>query len=177
MNLPDARYLEPFAAYLRTLGQDVLELAAVVERGGHSPAQRHLVGGLNYVFKSLDLIPDGIDDLGYLDDAFVLRVAAALAQFDGALQDAGVERLAREAADVRDFLGAEHERLERYVRGLARVTARGRAADAILGDEEVRRAFVVELRAWARDYEAPTFTSDVKTLVKLRAFLGAKLPA
>jgi uncharacterized membrane protein YkvA (DUF1232 family) len=40
-------------------------------------ARRALASGLNYVFKSVDLIPDGIDDIGYLDDAFVLRVACA----------------------------------------------------------------------------------------------------
>ena len=31
------------------------------------------------MFKSLDLIPDGLEGLGFLDDAFVLRVAAGLA--------------------------------------------------------------------------------------------------
>ena len=53
------------------------ELLATDDAGDE--AARSLVSGLNYIFKSLDLIPDGIDDLGFLDDAFVLRVACAFA--------------------------------------------------------------------------------------------------
>ncbi len=38
------------------------------------PSRRYATAGLNYIFKSLDLIPDGIDDIGFCDDAFVIRV-------------------------------------------------------------------------------------------------------
>jgi hypothetical protein len=44
-----------------------------------SPTIRHdaSCGLAQRIFKSLDLIPDGIEDLGFIDDAFVFRVAAA----------------------------------------------------------------------------------------------------
>jgi dTDP-4-dehydrorhamnose reductase len=51
----------------------------VVNADGNDEVKRYVTSGLNYIFKSLDLIPDGIDDLGFCDDAFVIRVAAALA--------------------------------------------------------------------------------------------------
>src|SRR4051812_10217831 len=75
----EARYLEIFPAYLRTLGDDAGALGEIVTSDAPEEVRRYVVAGLNYIFKSLDLIPDGIDDLGFLDDAFVLRVAASLA--------------------------------------------------------------------------------------------------
>jgi uncharacterized membrane protein YkvA (DUF1232 family) len=75
-----AKYLDVFAGWLRTLGEDAEKLGGLLEgEGVAQPARESIAGGLNYLFKSLDLIPDGIDDIGYLDDAFVLRVAADLA--------------------------------------------------------------------------------------------------
>jgi hypothetical protein len=43
-------------------------------------------------------------------------------------------------------------------------------------DAEIRAPFLQEVRAWAAGYQVPTFTRDQKTLVKLKAFLNAKLP-
>jgi uncharacterized membrane protein YkvA (DUF1232 family) len=172
----DTRYLETFPAWLRSLGEDAGALAAVLSGEATEPVRRYVAGGLNYIFKSLDLIPDGVDDLGYLDDAFVLRVAAALAVEEApAAKGGALARLAEEARAVRDFLGADYARLETYVRNLKRGTARGRTVDDILGEEAILRAFVQEVNAWASSYEAPTFTRDPKTLIKLKAFLSAKL--
>src|SRR4051812_38667952 len=76
----DPRYLEVFPQWLRSLGDDAGAVGEVIaSTGGDDEATRSLVAGLNYIFKSLDLTPDGIDALGSLDDAFVLRVAAAFA--------------------------------------------------------------------------------------------------
>jgi uncharacterized membrane protein YkvA (DUF1232 family) len=172
----DVRFLDIFPNWLRSLGQDAADLGQVVGQGGPEGVRRWAASGLNYIFKSLDLIPDGIDDLGFMDDAFVLRVAAALAVAeDGAAKTGVVGRLADEGATVRDFLGADYERLERYVRDLPRGAARGRTVDDILGDDSVRTAFVNEVNAWSKGYQVPSFTRDPKTLIKLRSFLSAKL--
>ena len=73
----DPRYLEMFPQWLRSLGEDAAQVGDTLSKhASDDEATRSLVAGLNYIFKSLDLIPDGIDDLGFLDDAFVLRVAA-----------------------------------------------------------------------------------------------------
>jgi uncharacterized membrane protein YkvA (DUF1232 family) len=177
---PDPRYLELFPAWLRTLGPDSAALALVASGDGPDPLRRYVIAGLNYVFKSLDLIPDGIDDLGYLDDAFVLRVAAALALTDhpeptGPGADV-LSRLAADARAVKDFLGQDYARLESYVEHLRDGAARGRTVDEIMKDPDVRRAFISEVKAWSQSFEAPSFTHDPKTLIRLRSFLNAKLP-
>ena len=47
--------------------------------------------------------------------------------------------------------------------------------DDIMTDATVRTTFVREVDAWAKAYQVPSFTRDVKTLIKLKAFLNAKL--
>ena len=99
-----------------------------------------------------------------------LAVAEAPSAKDGVLG-----RLADEAKSVKEFLGDVYPRLEGYVRNLRKGAARGRTVDDILGDGATRETFVHEVAAWAKDYQVPSFTRDVKTLIKLKAFLSAKL--
>lgn len=174
----EAKFLELFPAWLKSLGEDARLVGALLGQGGGAEsAARALAGGLNYIFKSLDLIPDGIDDLGFMDDAFVLRVSADLAQKEGGYAgDPTVARLSQEAKLVSEFLGADYARLETYVRNLKKGAARGRTVDDILQDEATRQAFLHEVDAWAKEYTPGGFTRDIKTLIKLRAFLNAKLP-
>jgi uncharacterized membrane protein YkvA (DUF1232 family) len=173
-----ARCLDTFPTWLKTLATDVNELSALLREEGLSEAQRrHLAGSVNYLFKSLDLIPDGIEDLGYIDDAFVLRVAAALAQAEQKLPEGSTgSRLASEAKLVADFLEGDYARLETYVKGLSKGAARGRTVDDIINNNEVRDALLGEVAGWVAAYEAPTFTREERTLVKLRSFLDTKLP-
>ncbi len=176
----DARCLEAFPGWLRGLNVDSRALGELVEsQGGSEAARRHLAGALNYLFKSLDLIPDGIEDLGFIDDAFVFRVASALALAEDpglASGDSAVGRMAGDATLIREFLEDDYSRLEAYVRGLGQVSARGRSVDEVITDDSLRAELGREVRAWADAYEAPSFNRDEKTLVKLRAFLSAKLP-
>jgi uncharacterized membrane protein YkvA (DUF1232 family) len=175
-------HLELFAAWLRSLGEDVEQLGAVVESQAVGRAARQpIAGGLNYLFKSLDLIPDGIDDIGYLDDAFVLRTAADLAMRED-VADLGAEhlrtlnRLAEDVDAIRSFLGADYARLESYVIGLRKGAVRGRAVVDILDDSATQSAFLSDLRGFARSYQPPAFAREDKSLVKLKAFFEAKLP-
>ena len=72
------RFLDTFPNWLKSLGDDVSHVAVLL-KDAELPdgARRAIAGAVNYLFKSLDLIPDGIEDLGFVDDAFVLRVACA----------------------------------------------------------------------------------------------------
>src|SRR5271170_7316452 len=95
------RCLDTFPEWLRALATDASDVSKLLSSAtAPEGARRYVAGGLNYLFKSLDLIPDGIEDLGFLDDAFVLRVAAALAVADGGAgqPDPLVGRLAADAA-------------------------------------------------------------------------------
>jgi uncharacterized membrane protein YkvA (DUF1232 family) len=175
----NTRCLDTFPEWLRALAGDATELAKVLSSPeAPEPARRYVAAGLNYLFKSLDLIPDGIEDLGFLDDAFVVRVAAALAiaEAPAAKDQAVLARLAGETQLISELLGRDYARLEAYVKTLPKSSARGRSVDDILGDDEVRRAFLHEIAGWAASYETPSFSRDEKNLVKLQAFLGAKLP-
>ena len=63
-------------------------------------------GALTYLFKSPDLIPDGIEDLGFIDDAFVFRMAAAAAigfepEARGKDHGTALERLAARIEEAR----------------------------------------------------------------------------
>jgi hypothetical protein len=176
--LDDARYLELFPQWLRALGEDAAAIGVIFPSiaAVDDVATRSLAAGVNYIFKSLDLIPDGVDDLGFMDDAFVIRVACALAI--GARPEAKrgvVERLAADTRAVRDFLGSDYAPLESYVVALRKGGARGRTVEEIATDPEARAKFLNELREWSAAYQPPSFTRDPKTLAKLRAFLSAKL--
>ena len=182
MSEDQAKYLDTFPGWLRSLGDDAERLSGLLEEEGFSQGGREaVVGGLNYLFKSLDLIPDGIDDIGYLDDAFVLRVAADVA----AAEDSGdvdaeklriLGALGNDCDAIREFLGDNYERLERYVKALRKGAARGRTVADILADDDLLAELISDVRGFARTYQAPSFTREEKNLIKLRAFFDAKLP-
>jgi uncharacterized membrane protein YkvA (DUF1232 family) len=179
MSDTESKYLDTFPGWLHSLGSDAEELGALLEVDD-VPVDAHeaIAGGLNYLFKSLDLIPDGIDDIGYLDDAFVLRVSAELATretFDQSKSPV-VERLAGDCDVIRSFLDKDYDRLEAYVKGLRKGAARGRSVADIMRDRTVRQDFLSDLRGFAKSYESPSFSREEKNLIKLRAFFDAKLP-
>lgn len=172
------RSLDAFPNWLRSLGQDTLKLAGVVEnRSLPEGARRAAAFALNYLFKSLDLIPDGLEDLGFVDDAFVFRVAAASAGASDAQADTSgtLTRLAEEAGLVREFMSDVYPKLEAYVGGLESASARGRTVSDVLTKDADLADFVRDARQWADAYEPPSFARDEKNLVKLKAFLTARL--
>lgn len=184
----NTRCLDAFPEWLKSLPQDALDVADLLQSDVlPDTSKRHVAGALNYLFKSLDLIPDGIEDLGFLDDAFVLRVAARVAindlspasvAFNSAHDGAPpvLSKLAKQADLVEELLGKDFVRLAKYVDALVDAPARGRTPEDLVTDETVRGAFLAELQAWAQSYQAPNFTRDDKNLVKLTSFLSAKLP-
>lgn len=174
----EARCLEAFPTWLKSLGDDAQKLAAVVESAALPlAARRGAAAALNYLFKSLDLIPDGLEEIGFVDDAFVFRVAASAVSAEDAASDASgtLGRLGGDAALVQDFLGDVYPRLSAYVGELGKAKVRGRSVDDVLGDAAALDDFVREARQWATGYQAPAFHRDDKNLVKLRSFLAAKL--
>jgi uncharacterized membrane protein YkvA (DUF1232 family) len=174
----EIRCLEAFPAWLKSLGDDVQKLAALVEDAAlPDAARRGAAVALNYLFKSLDLIPDGLEEIGFVDDAFVFRVAATTVSSSDASADAGgtLTRLSGDAALVQEFLGDVYPRLSAYVGELGKAKVRGRSVDDVLSDATTLGDFVREARQWATGYQPPAFHRDDKNLVKLRSFLSAKL--
>src|SRR5688572_18022537 len=100
------RCLETFPSWLRTLAEDAEGLLGVLDVPESSEGvRRTAASGINYLFKSLDLVPDGIDDIGFLDDAFVLRVTADLISKEDASigKREVVARLAGDTKLLREF--------------------------------------------------------------------------
>jgi uncharacterized membrane protein YkvA (DUF1232 family) len=177
MTTLDSRCLEAFPGWLKSLAEDAGKLASLLEKAEASPAaQRGAASALNYLFKSLDLIPDGLEDLGFIDDAFVLRVAATSVADGERDADGVLAGLAEDTALIREFLGDDYARLERYVQKLENGSARGRSVTQILEDASLRGDFVREVQQWAAGYAAPSFARDTRSLVKLKSFLGTRLP-
>jgi uncharacterized membrane protein YkvA (DUF1232 family) len=174
-------YLAAFSPWLASLGEDSRELARCLDNPAVPAQVRILVaGGLSYLLKSLDLVPDGAQDIGLLDDAFVLRIAASLATFTpGAWADAEfgalIRRLAADADAVRSFLGPVYPRLLEYTRALAKSMARGRPIADLVVNDEARQGFLADIEAWASEYQAPAPLEDPTALLKLRSFLETRL--
>ncbi len=174
----DARCLEAFPAWLKGLGDDARKLAALLDDAAlPEGARRGAAAALNYLFKSLDLIPDGLEDLGFVDDAFVFRVAAAsVGAADGRADSTGtLSRLAGDASLVEEFLGDVYPKLVAYVGELQGAKVRGRSPTELVTDESMRGELLREVRAFADGYQSPAFLRDEKNLVKLRSFLATKL--
>jgi len=174
--------LDTFPKWLASLGEDASALASLLTSDSMpEPAKRYVTGAINYLFKSLDIIPDGVEDLGYLDDAFVLRVAARIAlEKEPSAKETDIRgilvHLAGDAAFVEKILEGDYKRFDAYVRALDKGAARGRTVDDILSDPEQRRLFTQEVQAWARAYRVPSFSHDEKNIIKLRSFFATKLP-
>ena len=178
----DSRCLDAFPEWLRSLHEDALALAGLLEEERLAePVRRQIASALNYLAKSVDLIPDGLEELGYVDDAFVFRAAAAEAiQRDATAAGADVtgtlSRLAGDAELIREFLGDCYARLSAFTQALDELSVRGRTAGAIATDAAVRRQLLHEVRSWTESFTAPTFSRDEKNLIKVKSFLNAKLP-
>lgn len=175
--------LDSFGGWISLLADDISVMMEVVKNDSLDRSAREAAaGGINYLFKSLDLIPDGIDDIGYLDDAFTVRVSAKFvldAGTDGLGDDAKkrLEELVQEGELIQGLLGDElYARFEGYVKGLRLGAARGRMVTEIIEDASNLTEFEAEVKQFCKDYTAPEFHKDEKNLIKLTAFFDAKLP-
>lgn len=175
--------LEIFPAWLSSIPEDVgVILAALKSEGISDAAKRSLLGSINYLFKSLDLIPDEVDDLGYLDDAFVLRISAknALAEGLGDLPNdvkAKLESLSKGTDIIEEFLNENvKKRLYAYVEHLRTGAARGRMVEELMEKPVLFAELVDETESFISDFKVPAFSKDENNLIKLAAFFEARLP-
>ena len=124
---------------------DIGRVRAALEDPGVSPENRRLlVGALQYVLDSFDMFPDHFAGLGYVDDAMILRVAAAQTVAEGA-SFRGLLALSKDTAEIERMLGKLYEPLWRLVKALPDKSIRGRTADQILADKDTRAVFEADL--------------------------------
>ncbi len=189
----DSQCLAAFPEWLQRLPADTRAFLHVLQHDEQPEAVRAgAAGALNHLVKSLDLVPPGIEDLGFIETAFVLRAAAARMLRDSAVVaavadsgegtapkpelDAELAALADDAGLLESFLGADWPRFTRYMASLDELVVRGSSAGTLLSDAERREELCAKLADWAASYRAPRFAADPKSLVKIRAFLNVKLP-
>lgn len=166
--------LENFRSWLVRLPKDVELLSSVLEGETVSRDDKvKLAAGLNYLLKSIDLIDDGIAGLGLLDDAFVLRLAVGRLSSEAPSE---LSELRAESEVAVEFLGDLRGRFDAFLVSLEETRVRGRSPAEIADDPTIASELISELRSFAHRYECPAFANEPSSLVKLRAFLNAKLP-
>ncbi len=179
----DEKCLATFPEWLASLPEDVRTiLNAAKSEDASEETKRILLGGINYLFKSLDLIPDEVEDLGYLDDAFVLRLCAKSALEQG-LGDTAfetkkrIEALSADVALMEEFLNQDvYKRLVAYTEHLRFGAARGRSVDELMEKPSLFEEFATETERFIQGFKTPEFQKDEKNLIKLAAFFEARLP-
>jgi hypothetical protein len=178
----DTDFKKAFVAWLAGLGGEARELAALLAREDAPPSLRRFAAEtLNQLLYAVDLIPEGIEGLGYLETLFGVRLLArelSEAEPDSASADphGTVRRLATEARLVRSFLGEEDEgRLLGLVRAQSEKRARGRSVTELLELPEARSAAMEELQSWAEHYRPSQFGTGSHDLVRLLSFLRTRV--
>lgn len=140
------RFVNTYATDLRTLH------AALGDPSTPEPAQRTLIGALNYALDNLDMYPDHRGGIGIADDAIVLRIAAKVAR-EGGAKHAALEPLALDANNVVNLFEDLAVPLEKFVATLPKRDVRGRNADKILSHNLTRAAFDTDVNNEATKFK------------------------
>src|SRR3954466_13202158 len=81
----DASYRAAFIAWLGALGNDARGLSSLLaQEGAPEPVRRFAAEALNQLFHVVDLVPEGVEALAYLEGAFAFRVLAREARASAA---------------------------------------------------------------------------------------------
>jgi uncharacterized membrane protein YkvA (DUF1232 family) len=177
-----AKHIQNFKSWSETIVNDVNALKALVEsRQAEAEAQRMAAGALCYLVMRLDLVPDHEAGIGALDDVMVLRVCAQLAASHGAAEvdaesDITLARLANEADEISEFLGAQaYDKLRHYCAQLGETAVRGRTPWLIVSDEAARQAFYGELDDEIKKSVPVVIDDPDDAELRLKAYLMHKL--
>ena len=152
--------------------------AALADPATPEPAQRLLIGGLNYSLDMLDMFPDHYKGIGVADDAIVLRLAAKLAVAAGATNGT-LTTLANEANEVAIVFENLIGPLEQLVAKMPDREVRGRTATKILSHKDTRISFDADVGREAKRYVAEEINTKVegaeRVLIELRKMVESAL--
>jgi len=166
--------IELFGGWINSLPADTQAIqAAVTAEGTSREAKLMLVGGLSYLLRKIDIVPDYLSGVGVVDDVFVLRIAAAEANLGGEAPE--VQALGDSLDPVKEYLGNLYGGLVEYVKGLADDPVRGRTAAKILDDESTYKQFARELSDELNAFAPKPITDGDRALREIKSFIKAKL--
>jgi hypothetical protein len=180
-SLMDPKFLPLFSGWLRSLGEDVLSLANRLEsEDTPGPFRQVSAEALQYLLRSAGLIPEGLEELGYLEVAFAFRVLARRAADDNPELIAGASetrlaRLAEEADVVAEFLSDDMSLFAEASLAPGAVTYQGSSPSVLLDDAERRASVLGEARGWAEAYSPPEPSEGAEELVKIGSFFRTRL--
>jgi hypothetical protein len=182
--LTEPKFLAAFSGWLRALGEDVLSLAHLLGTPeAPMPYRLAAARALHGWLRLTELVPEGIEALGYLEGAFAFRVIADAALAERAATDSPetgeadgrVRRLAADAPLVAEFLGDDLPPFrERWLSPEA-TTRAGRPASALLEDDALRHDVQREVREAVQLYQAPELGDGPEELVKIEAFFRTRI--
>ena len=174
--------LERFGVWVESLPEDTSALRAAYESKDVSKeSKKILVGGLAYLLRKIDIVPDYLGGLGSVDDAMVLREIARLAMESGLADFPDDEKMgvivnmANETSVVQEFLGELYEAFVAYVKTLPAMKVRNRDADMVLDDSEAGEQFGYELDDELKSYKTRSIDGGEKALRELKSFIKAKV--
>ncbi len=179
--MTNEEFLKVFGEWVESLVEDAKAIEAVYRAEGASrEAKLAAVGGLAYLLRKVDIVPDYLGGLGSVDDAMVLRLTAARLVdigLDGVADEARrrLEALKEDVAVIREFLGDDFPGLERYVAEAAGRKVRGRTPEQVLDDPKLAEQFDYELADEFRAYQPREIPAQEKSLLELRSFIKAKV--
>jgi uncharacterized membrane protein YkvA (DUF1232 family) len=146
------KYIDRMRGWIDTFAEDVAAVKKIVEsEKAPAEARAQAAAALNYLVTRMDLIPDWEETCGVVDDAMILRVAAAIAADKGLGEldsnaSGTVGRLANEVEIVSEFLGPVlYPKLKKYTQDLVGKEVRGRKPQAIVDDAKLRATLYTEI--------------------------------
>ncbi len=153
----------------------------VADETAPSELRRLMAGGLMYVVRVIDLVPDSYRPVGTIDDTLVLRILADLsAEWTAELQNPkhmkAVFKLANDAETIREFLGEDtYRELENYVRGQPDKATHGITGAAAAKDAAVRKELLAQVDEELKSFRPVAIDDGARAERELKSYLHAKL--
>jgi uncharacterized membrane protein YkvA (DUF1232 family) len=180
IRIDEARFAPKFQVWIDSYERDVILFKeALSEESAPEPLRRLLAGGLMYLIKQIDLIPDSYKPVGIIDDCMVLRVIADLGgEHLGELDPKHMKalfKLANDAETIRQFLGESYRDLENYVRLLPDKPVRGITGAAVASQKSVRDELLKAVAEEMKTFEAKSIEDGPRAERELHSYLKTKL--
>lgn len=173
----ETELLQAMDQWVKNLAEDAIEMRKAIDSDDISrDAKKYIIGGLAYLLRKVDIIPDYMGGIGVLDDASVMRVAVKMALDSGApsATDA-LKKMGEEAELVKVALEEFYDKFENYVKGLPIEKIRNRNADTILDEPGSLDQFDRELEDETRGYKPKPLAQNTRTLRELKSFIKSKV--
>jgi uncharacterized membrane protein YkvA (DUF1232 family) len=173
----ETELLQAMDEWVKNLAIDAKVMRATMDSAGVSrEAKKYIIGGLSYLLRKVDIIPDYMGGIGVLDDASVMRIACMLALKEGAPSASDeFKKLGQEAELVKVALEGFYDKFEGYVINLPIEKIRNRNADTILDEPGSLDQFDRELEDETRGYRAKPLAQNTRTLRELKSFIKSKV--